>query len=219
MWLHSLMTGLSLATEAPSFSTDLLQSRPTPLSNHLPSEGQRWGCIQVRVCVWFTFCYKGSDSGTEWTPRPSFSPCSYSTTWACEEWRTKEILLGLGDAEAAERALQLLVVDRRDGKGRVALHSRGILLIPLPPVAPTALADALSAVAAQVWGWTVMNRGRRKAKQGGWVLTAATDRWRGVGHAAVPGRLAEGVLELVLPRGRGAAARGSAHWPGHRSTQ
>ncbi|TNN74582.1 hypothetical protein EYF80_015129 [Liparis tanakae] len=139
-----------------------------------------------------------------------------------EERGPKEVLLGLGDAEAAEGALQLLVIHGRDGHGRVALRGGGVLLTS--PVAPPAPGAGLPAADAGAGGGALVDRGgwRREAEQGGRVIAAATDRRGGVGHAAVPGGLAERVLQLVLPGGRGAAvaavARG-AHRYGHVPTQ
>lgn len=194
----------------------LLQSRPPPpfSTGDVSGEGHWRRSVEVRVCVWFSLCYEGSDSGTHRGSRNSFRAYSRSPSWPRKQRRPKEVFPGLGDAEAAEGAFQLFVVNRRYGQGSVAFCGGGaVLLTRLPSAPPSALGAAPRR--------TVMCRGRRRgqAEEAGREL--ATHRGRRVHHAAVPGRLAEGVLQLVLPGSRGTALAGRrrTHRSGHRPTQ
>lgn len=75
--------------------------------------GGATGRAEVRVGVWLPFCNVGSDFG---------HGCIATVV------KDVQILFGLGDAKAAERALQFLVVHRGDGDGRVAV-SHGTLVV------------------------------------------------------------------------------------------
>lgn len=179
----------------------LLQSRPSqPFSTgDVSGEGHWRRSVEVRVCVRFSLCYEGSDSGTHRGSRNSFRAYSCSPSWPRKQRRPKEVFSGLRDTEAAEGAFQLFVVNRRYGQGSVAFcGGRAVLLTRLPSAPPSALGAAPRR--------TIMCRRRGQAEEVGWGL--GTHRGRRVDHAAVPGRLAEGVLQLVLPGSRGRALAG-----------
>lgn len=141
------------------------------------------GRAEVRIGVWFPFCNVGSDFG---------HGCIATVV------KDVQILFGLGDAKATERALQFLVVYRGDGDGRVAVSHGTLVVFGCNVFVPQVLCTRPVPTAVRWQGALV----------GGWRWDA--DQRAGVSNGR--GAVALPLVDLLLAWCWGRACVGGSWW-------